>query len=152
SGGRPRSVAAVGMRTSRTASASNSFAMWRRPSCGSISSSRTRAGPVIAPGSSRRSLAGTSRSALMVLSPPFRLPAGAIPACVDVNESAVCAGRRIHTDSAHQLGVATLHFLGGLCHHTGIVHVDTPVAVEVVHASVAVVVDEEVHRIAVHVP
>src|SRR5690606_39085776 len=136
----------------RSARAVPGLARARAPRSGAVPPSRTRAGPVIAPGSSRRSLAGTSRSALMVLSPPFRLPAGAIPACVDVNESAVCAGRRIHTDSAHQLGVATLHFLGGLCHHTGIVHVDTPVAVEVVHASVAVVVDEEVHRIAVHVP
>ena len=75
-------------------------------------------------------------------------PAGANPAGVDVGKRAVGPGRLVDPAAAGELGVHPLDPLHRGDYHSRIPGVDAPVVIEVVHASVTVVVDEDVRGVA----
>ena len=54
--------------------------------------------------------------------------------------------------ASHEVGVRALHLLDRLQDHLRVARVDAPVAIEIVHPPVAVVVHEHVRGVAVHVP
>src|SRR4051812_14401246 len=97
-------------------------------------------------------LLAVSQSALFHIASSVFLPAGPVPARIDVNERSVPRGRSIQASATHEIGICPLHPLLGLQNHPRVVDVDLAVMVEVVHGPVAVIVDEDVAGVAVHVP
>ena len=81
-------------------------------------------------------------------SPVTTSPPGPLSAGVDVGEGTVGPGRAIQTGTAGQLGVRALDALDGLQNDARVAGIDSPVVIEIVHATVLVVVDEHVRRVA----
>src|SRR5205085_427184 len=79
------------------------------------------------------------------------LPAGPVPARVDVNERSVPGSGAIQASTAYQLRISPLDSLLCVEDDPGVVDIDAAVMVEVVHDAVGVVVDEDVRRVAIHV-
>src|SRR3954467_3382018 len=80
--------------------------------------------------------------------PPWEfLPAGPVPARIYVNERTVPGRGSIQSSPAHELRIGSLHALLGLENHPGVVDIDLPVVVEVVHRTIPVVIDEDVARV-----
>src|SRR4030095_106358 len=77
-------------------------------------------------------------------------PASSIASHVNVNERSVPAFRRIHACPAYQPRVFALHTIDCGEDHLAVPDIELPVVVEVVHPAIAVVIDEDVGRVAVH--
>src|SRR6478672_763367 len=75
-------------------------------------------------------------------------PPGPLSAGVDVGEGTVGPGRAVQAGTAGQLGVRALDALDGLQNDARVAGIDSPVVIEIVHATVLVVVDEHVRRVA----
>src|SRR6185436_4967371 len=80
---------------------------------------------------------------------PFPTPARAVAAHVHVGEGAMAAAGLVDAHAADQGGIARLHPLHGGGEHFRVLGVDAAVAVDVVHAPVAVIVQENVRGIPV---
>src|SRR5262249_23281105 len=78
-------------------------------------------------------------------------PSGAKAAHVNVSERPMSATCGIDANAAYERGVLSLHAIGRLLNDFGVARIDASVMVEVIHRAVAVVVDEDVRRVAVHV-
>ena len=82
-------------------------------------------------------------------SPPS--PARAISSDVDVRERPVGARCAIHANAAHQILVLPLHLLHRVQNHSRVPIIDASIVVQIIHAAVAIVVDEDIGRVPVHV-
>src|SRR5688572_10144771 len=62
------------------------------------------------------------------------------------------ARRIVESDATHQVWILLFNAFSRLTDHTPIFLVDSAIAIEVIHAAVAIVVYIPIHRVTIHVP
>src|SRR5690606_37409822 len=63
----------------------------------------------------------------------------------------VSRGRGVHADTANQIRMLTLDRLSRIRNHPGVRYRNPPIARQVIHPSITVIVNRKIKRIAVHV-